>query len=921
MKKLIILSVVAVFLAGHAVGQNLNCNGLKNPVNFSLYNSPLTGQYTGKLGTKPSSQSNCSSGALGASFTTDVANSQLATVTSSQSASYCGQTLNNDTRFKIMHNTDGPGTGGNVGKDPLTNYALPYCPEGFNSSVRIGNCRISAEAEALYYTMTVNNNNKLVFINYAIVVQAPGHGVSGDPEFVIRVTKQNSNGQWVPISDTLCYVVSSTPTSNGGTVNIGSDGWHSIGTGYDQIYYRDWNQVVINLAKYYTQTIRIECMIADCSASGHYGYCYIAGDCARMNLDANGCAAGSSTEVATIAAPAGLANYRWYRSNSGVLSGAAREDRNNYSEIVGTAQDTLPIVLNNFIRNNSGIQDTMNQNTFMCEMTSYMDPTKPIISQLYTDVGNMKPSMKADSILQCDASITLYNKSYTPFDGNKDSNKVDSTITHWKFYSTPQPTPQSLVYEADGASVTYQYPAAGNYSAEIITYAYDTSCWNQKTIEFRTIKAPRPRIRFERNDLCAGDTITLYDETQGSAWHQWTIHQPTGDTTYVSAGSATRATFTETTAISLVTRTNTRFMVDTNADGVLDSRYCFAQIDTTINVGQYPQLTVHGDTIVCTGDQSDVWVESNVAGCQFDWYSVLHGSTPVAENNSHLITTISEDRTFYVKVTSPFGCESWDSVNLYLVQPSLNTTTDKICTGAPVTLWAGKAARYMWTASPDDPGLVGQETLDSIHVSPSETTTYTVTGYGSNGCSATALSQKISVYPYPIMGVQLTPDYIDSENPSVQFTDVSLNATSSLWNFGGGHTSTTRSVVYTFTDLSQDSLLISLTSYNPLGCSNDTSFYLPVGIFAVWFPNAFTPNLETNKTFRLFTANELTDFELYLYDRHGSLVWQTTNPTDEWDGTYNGHLCNSGSYVYICRYRRAGVERLMSQKGTVTLIR
>ena len=919
MKKLIIVSLLALFAAGSLSAQNTNCYGLKNPTNFTLYNSPMTGQYTGKLGEKPYTASNCNNGTVGMNFTTDVPNNQLATVTSSQSSSYCGSTLNNETRFKIMHSTDGPGTGINQGKDPLTNYALRYCPEGYTSSVRVGNCRTVKEAEALYYTLNINNNNKLIFINYAIVVQAPGHGVTGDPEFVIRVTRQNNAGQWVPISDTLCYVVSSTPTSNGGTVTIGQDGWHSLTSGYEQVYYRDWNQVVINLSKYYTQTVRIECMIGDCAAQGHYGYCYIAGDCAPMALDANGCAAGSSNRVATIAAPSGLAGYKWYRSNQGVLSGAARENINNYSEIIGETDDTLSIMLNNYIIN--GGQDTLNQNTFMCEMTSYMDPTKPIKSALYTDVGNKKPAINVDTVLQCDASVTMINLSYTPFDANKDSNKVDTNNTHWKFYSSTQPTPQTLVHEATGARATYQYPDPGNYCVVITTSAYDTSCWNEKTVPVRAIKAPRPRIRFERNNLCSGDTISIYDETQGSTWHQWTMHYPEGDTTYLSAGSATRGIFTDVTPISLLTHTNTYFLIDTTGDGILDRRYCHARLDTSINVGQYPELIVHGDTIVCTGDQSDVWVESNVANCRYDWFSVMNGTTPVVENNSHLITTISEDRTFYVKVTSPYDCVSWDSVNLYLVKPSINTTTDKICTGDEVTLWAGKASTYTWTSSPDDPSIIGQETSDTIHVKPDVTTTYTVVGHGSNGCSATALSQKVTVYPYPIMGVELTPDYIDSENPSVQFTDVSQNATSSLWNFGGGHMSSTRSVVFTFTDLSQDSLLISLTSFNQLGCSNDTSFYLPVGIFAVWFPNAFTPKLETNKTFRLFTANDLTDFELYLYDRAGTLVWSTTDPADEWDGTYKGHDCNAGTYVYICRYRREGVERVMSQKGTVTLIK
>ena len=278
-------------------------------------------------------------------------------------------------------------------------------------------------------------------------------------------------------------------------------------------------------------------------------------------------------------------------------------------------------------------------------------------------------------------------------------------------------------------------------------------------------------------------------------------------------------------------------------------------------------------------------------------------------------------RRYYVKVTSTFGCVSWDSIDLYLVKPDLTTDKDRICTGEEVTLTAGRAAWFEWTSTPPDPDLNGQESHSQITLSPKQTTTYTVVGHGTNGCSATPLKQKITVFPYPIMQVQLTPDYIDSENPSVQFADLSENATSSLWNFGNGNTSQVRTVVHTFDDLSQDSILITLVSANPLGCTSDTQFYVPVGIFAVWFPNAFTPKLETNNYFKPYTANELEDYELFIFDRRGNLVFQAEHPEQAWDGTYNGTDCTVGSYVYIANYRRKGVERKISQKGTVTLIR
>ena len=89
----------------------------------------------------------------------------------------------------------------------------------------------------------------------------------------------------------------------------------------------------------------------------------------------------------------------------------------------------------------------------------------------------------------------------------------------------------------------------------------------------------------------------------------------------------------------------------------------------------------------------------------------------------------------------------------------------------------------------------------------------------------------------------------------------------------------------------------------------------------MWFPNAFTPKLETNNIFRAFTANDLEDFELYVYDRNGIMVFVSGHPEIGWDGTYHGHECKEGTYVYITKYRRKGSDRVLTQKGTVLLLR
>lgn len=62
-----------------------------------------------------------------------------------------------------------------------------------------------------------------------------------------------------------------------------------------------------------------------------------------------------------------------------------------------------------------------------------------------------------------------------------------------------------------------------------------------------------------------------------------------------------------------------------------------------------------------------------------------------------------------------------------------------ICEGETVSLTASGGTNVVWTSSPSDPGLSGQENNTTITVSPGQTTTYTATVSGSNpNCPGTA---------------------------------------------------------------------------------------------------------------------------------------------------------------------------------------
>ena len=260
-----------------------------------------------------------------------------------------------------------------------------------------------------------------------------------------------------------------------------------------------------------------------------------------------------------------------------------------------------------------------------------------------------------------------------------------------------------------------------------------------------------------------------------------------------------------------------------------------------------------------------------------------------------------------------------------MVKPKLaiDPIDGRICPGEVATLMGSDAHHFSWTASPADASLSGQENSDVIRVSPKVTTTYTMVGHGSNNCDATPLTKKVTIVPLPVSSVSLTPTFIDTDNPKMVLRDQSTCSVASSWLFPDGQVKTGKEVSHTFNDcIGYDSVYVTLTSYNDLNCPKEYPFAIPVNVFTVWFPTAFTPGSnDGNEKFTIYTINDYQFFHIYIYNRRGELVFESDDVNFQWDGTHNGEPCQQGAYVYTCRFRKPGTTTLSTVQGTVTLIR
>ena len=87
-------------------------------------------------------------------------------------------------------------------------------------------------------------------------------------------------------------------------------------------------------------------------------------------------------------------------------------------------------------------------------------------------------------------------------------------------------------------------------------------------------------------------------------------------------------------------------------------------------------------------------------------------------------------------------------------------------------------------------------------------------------------------------------------------------------------------------------------------------------------PNAFAPSSGNPGTAKFGILNENIPQLNYfrIYDRWGALIFQTSDPTQQWDGTYNNTPEPPDVYVWeVDGYCASGVS--IKKKGNVTLLR
>ena len=160
------------------------------------------------------------------------------------------------------------------------------------------------------------------------------------------------------------------------------------------------------------------------------------------------------------------------------------------------------------------------------------------------------------------------------------------------------------------------------------------------------------------------------------------------------------------------------------------------------------------------------------------------------------------------------------------------------------------------------------------------------------------------------------------EDPLIQFVNRSMGADSVLWSFGdpSDSTSSVYDAAFAYSDVG--CFPVHLLVLNAEGCSSSAAVEVCVeDEFAVYIPNAFTPNGDGYNDFwgAITTVGLPREFELVVFDRWGGELHRGNEKQAFWDGTANGEV-PIGVYPWRLRLRDTA-GKVQERTGHVTLLR
>jgi gliding motility-associated-like protein len=353
---------------------------------------------------------------------------------------------------------------------------------------------------------------------------------------------------------------------------------------------------------------------------------------------------------------------------------------------------------------------------------------------------------------------------------------------------------------------------------------------------------------------------------------------------------------------------------------VTDANGCQSGNVAMVLVNALPPVTVNSGSI-CKG-KSIILKATGALTYTWSPAATLSSSIGGTVTASPLATT-----TYVVIGTDVSGCmnsaTSIVSVNpspVVTLSPTLTTGCAPVC--ASMTATSASGGTYSWSFGDGNTATTTGPATNCFNGQGSFTPLVTLTD--NNGCVGTATTTVV-VFPVPTADFYMDPQPTTILDPHITFTDATSGAIISnwFWSLGDplGTTATTQNVGFTYPDIGTYQVMLAVSSDH--NCV-DTTYKLVVitDDFALYVPNAFSPNGDGVNEYFMPTGEGITSFKINIFDKWGNLVYSGNDITKGWDGTFRGKGDILAEDVYVWKIEvKTFKNDTRHFTGTVTLIK
>jgi PKD repeat protein len=510
--------------------------------------------------------------------------------------------------------------------------------------------------------------------------------------------------------------------------------------------------------------------------------------------------------------------------------------------------------------------------------------------QVYTVMLAANNGCSYDTIYQ---QVTVYPQPNLSMNINPTDSVCANSLV--QFFNTTTDQLSSISWDfGDGTTSsltnpTHTYSSAGTYIVTMYGIGAAYACPDTIRDTILVIDLPVAQVSASPASGCEDLVVTITNLTTGATGHQWNF----GDGNTYGTSSPTHTYQNP--------GTYTITYVAFNNAGCTDT--------ATLQVVVYPapiaNFELSQDTF-CIGTGTITLTNFSTGASGYSWNFGPFGTSSQA--NPQFSFSNQPPGIYPVTLTAQtsFGCTATVTKNFEIFQPPVAdfVVPDPIaCEGEFVqfTNLSTNGISYLWDFG-DGITSTSANPLHAYQNSGLYTVQLIVVGLG--GCiDSIQLSNPISVYESPDASFTYTTDPNPENYGTVIFTNGSVGASSYIWEFGDGNSSTLQDPIHQYLNYGYYDVMLIAT--NDFGCKDTALETLTVPYFCgLQIPNAFMPNTAIEKVNVFWPQGRgLGRYHIWVRDAWGNLVWESNKlvdgiPSEWWDGKGPDGLIYPGD-VYV----------------------